>query len=281
MQTEFYEKDKGSAQIQGHIFEYKCCALIFLRIKNIGYKFKIASNVKGLTPLDDVIVEYLNDNSRKKHIFLQLKSRARQSITMSQLKSKDGDFSLRKYYESYIKIEEKFNCSEERDKLEGSIDESLFILYTNADVGENLKSNIVKDNVEEEFLMTGSSVLQFNEEEHKDIYEYLKELPKHREFLRTFRIFYRQANEKEMDRPIKRELKKIMRLPENMLDIAYTCFIDIMKEWWELKNFFLKDTNSREKDPLQKTSEKLKNIINRIRGNPNLTNSVLNTKSPQ
>jgi len=43
-----YEKEKGSAQIHGQLFEYKFCALVFVRIKNIGCKFKLASNVEGL-----------------------------------------------------------------------------------------------------------------------------------------------------------------------------------------------------------------------------------------
>jgi hypothetical protein len=101
-------------------------------------------------------------------------------------------------------------------------------------------------------------VLLFNEREHKAIYKNLQKLPKHREFLRIFRVFYNQANEREMDRYIKSELQQIIELPESELEITYMCFIDIMKEWWQHENFFLKDTNSRENDPLPKTSEKAK-----------------------
>ena len=180
---------------------------------------------------------------------------------MKKLLAENRDFSLRKYYDSYIQIEEKFNCSEEGVKLECSIDESLFIVYTNANVVSHLQSNKVTDISEAEFVMTGGSVLQFNEEEHKDIYEHLKELPKHREFLSRFRIFYRQADEMEMDRHIECELQQIMKLPESELDIAYMCFIEIMKEWWQHKNFFLKDTNCKHNDPLRKTSEKVSIIL--------------------
>ena len=176
---------------------------------------------------------------------------------MKKLLAKQGDFSLCKYYESYIQIEEKFNFSEEGVKMECSIDESMFILYTNANVSSYLQSNKVTDIGEAEFVMTGGSVLQFNEEEHKDIYEHLKELPKHREFLSRFRIFYRQADEREMDRHIECELQEIMKLPVSELDIAYMCFIEIMKEWWQHKHFFLKDTNCKQNDPLRKTSEKV------------------------
>jgi len=143
-----------------------------------------------------------------KHIFLQLKSKLNQKITMQQLLAGKGDFSLRKYYESYIQVEKKFNFSEEVIKMDGRIDERLFIIYTNTDVPHNLISDKLTDIGEEGFFMTGGSVLQFNEEEHKDIYKHLQDLPKHREFLRRLRIFYNQVGEKEMECHIKSELQK-------------------------------------------------------------------------
>jgi len=259
-QTELYEKDTGSAQVHGLNFGYKFCALVFLRAKNKGYNFKLASNVKGHGAFDNVFVEYLDDKSRKKHIFVQLRSKKEHTITVKDLKTEKEDFGIRKYCKAYTQVENKFNCSE-GVKLEGSIDESLFIIYTNADVGKNLQSNKVTDIGEAGFLMTGGTVLQFNEKKHKAIYEHLKELPKHREFLRRFRIFYNQANEKDMDMHIKSELQQIMKLPESDLDIAYMCFLDIMKDWWQYEKFALKDTNSTKNDPLIKTSEKVKTTL--------------------
>ena len=217
--------------------------------------------MKGLGAFDDVVVEYSDGNCSKRHIFLQLKSKMKQKITMQQLLAGKGDFSLRKYYDSYIKVEENFNCSEEGVKLGGSIEESLFIIYTNADVVQDLKPNNVTDIGEEEFLMAGGSVLQFNEEEHKDIYQHLQDLPKHREFLSRFRIFYSQADEKKMDSHIKPELQQSMKLPESELDLTYMCFIDFVKDWWQNCNYFLEDTNSKENDPLRKTSEKIRTTL--------------------
>jgi hypothetical protein len=63
-----YERYQGSAQTHGQNFEYKFCALSFLRAKNKGQKFKLASNVQGHGKFDDFFVEYLDDNSRKKHL---------------------------------------------------------------------------------------------------------------------------------------------------------------------------------------------------------------------
>jgi len=250
-----------SAQIRDQSFEYKYSALVLLRAKNRGYKFKLASNVKGLGAFDDVVLEYLDDNCSKRHIFLQLKSKVKQKITVQQLLAGKGDFSLRKYYDSYIQVEENFNCSEEGVKMDGRIDECLFIIYTNTDVVQELKSKKVTEFNEEEFLMTGSSVLQFNEEEHKAIYQHLQELPKHREFLSRFRIFYSQADEREMDNHIKHELQQSIKFPESELDLACMCYIDFVKDWWQKCNYFLKENNSKEHDPLRKTSEEVSRTL--------------------
>jgi hypothetical protein len=91
--------------------------------------------------------------------------------------------------------------------LDGSIDKSLFIIYTNGDVAPELGSNKASNIGEEKFLMTGGSVLQFNEQEHKAIYDHLQDLPKQREFLSRFRIFYSQADEKQMELHITREVQ--------------------------------------------------------------------------
>jgi hypothetical protein len=223
--------------------------------------FKLASNIKGLGKFVDVMVVYLDDNYRKSHIFVQLKSKAKKKrITIQNLLAHKREFSLRIYFKSYIQIEKKFNCSELGVKMDGSVDENMFILYTNAGVTSELQSNKVTNIGEEKFLMTGGSVLQFNEEEHKTIYGYLQDLPKFSEFLRRFRIFYNQADEKQMESHIKSELQQSMDLPESEMDIAYMRFFGVMKEWCQFKYFVLKDTNSRKYEPLRKTAERLKTI---------------------
>ena len=103
-------------------------------------------------------------------------------------------------------------------------------MYRNSDFKPDLESKKFTDLGEEEFITTGGSVLQFNKEEHKDIYQHLQDLPKHREFLSRFRIFYSQADEKEMDCHIKPELQQIMNLPQSELDIAYMGFRDFITD---------------------------------------------------
>jgi hypothetical protein len=264
-----YDRRSGTSVIDVHTY----CALAFLRATNKGYRFKLGSNLEGYGVFGDVVVrvEYLDGNCRKSHIFLQLKSRAVQHITLSKLKSKNGDFSLRKCYDSYIEVQETLNCGEERGKLDGKTDESeergkldgktveiLFIIYTNIDVATDLTSDQVTHFGEEDFLKTGGFVLQFNKDEHKAIYKHLQELPKHEEFLSRFRIFYKQADEKEMYSLIKHELQQSMKLPESELDLAYVCYRDVIKDWWQNCNYFLQDTNSMENDPIRKTADKVR-----------------------
>jgi hypothetical protein len=254
LQAEMYKKDRWATFLTSSDFKHKFCALVFLRIKNRGYRFKLASNVKGLGKFDDIALQYLDDYCKNFHMFGQIKIKAKQHITTRQLVAHEGDFSLRKYYKSYMRIEEKFNRSELGVKMDGSVGDSLFIIYTNADVSQELKSNTVTDIVEENLLMAGGSVLQFDEEKHKSIYYHLQDLPKHREFLGKFRILYNQAEGLEMDRIIKIELQRNKNLPKIEVDVAYSCFIDRMKDWWQHKDFVLQETNSRRNDPFRKPS---------------------------
>ena len=271
-------RERGAVGIPGVNFKYKFCALIFVRMINLGYRFKVACNVQRCGVFHDVFVEYLDDNCRKKNIFMRFKSKKKKPVTMQQLLSERRcGFSLRKHYKSYIQMMEGFYRSEEGVKFEGYFEESLFILYTNADVEQKLKSYNATDFRQDEFLKTGGSVLQFDEEKHPAIYLHLRYLPRHREFLSQFRIYYSQADEREMDSHIKPELQQSMKLPEIQLDIAYMYFYEYISDWCHNSRFFLQDTNSRENDPLRNTSEYLRRIFgakNRIRGNPNLTNSI-------
>jgi hypothetical protein len=61
-----------------------------------------------------------------------------------------------------------------------------------------------------------------------------------------------------MDWLIKREIQQSMKLPDSELDLAYMCYIDFIKDWWQNSNYFLKETKSKENDLLRKTSEKVR-----------------------
>ena len=262
-EPEYYKKRKGTTGIKGYAFEFKLCGLAYLRAKEKWRKFKLASNVDGHGAFDDILIEYINSKSSLSHIFVQLKSTKSERITLGKLKGNNKDFGLNKYYESYIDIEEKFNRTGESVKIDSGIDGRMFILYSNADIGHDVKSNKNIDVGEADFLLTGGSVLQFSKKKHKAIYEHLQNLPKYREFLRRFRIFYNQADEERMDSHIKPELQSIMNVSENILDLVYPCFIDFMKDWWQKYNYFLKD-NCKDEDPWLKTVKKVMTSVKNI-----------------
>ena len=62
-----------------------------------------------------------------------------------------------------------FNSREQGDKTNGRIDESLFIIYTNADVKEGLKSDKSTELDQEQFLNTGGCVLKFSQETRRHL----------------------------------------------------------------------------------------------------------------
>jgi hypothetical protein len=101
---------------------------------------------------------------------VQLKRKERQTVTVKQLLDKGGDFSLIKHYESYIAIEEMFKSREQDDQTKRNTDNRLFIIYTNTDVEQRLKSDNSTESGQEELFTTGGTVLKFSEETHKDMH---------------------------------------------------------------------------------------------------------------
>jgi len=282
---EVYKKRSDDAMKCAQIFQYKYCALAFLRAKKKWSKFKLHSNLERFGVFGDVVLEYPDG---KLHICMQIKSGAIGLITLSRLMNKNSPFSLCTYYNSYINAQEALFGSKEGDKMDRKPGESLFIIYTNADIESSLNSDEVTGIVEEEFLMTRRFVLQFNEGKHEAIYQYLQEMPEHREFLSRLRIVYSQAKEKQMEFDIKSELQQSMKLPDSELDLAYECYRDIIKDRWQNCIYSLQEPSCMENDPIRKTADKLRTIlVTKIRELDQRKSelddlmSALNIKSPQ
>ena len=233
--------------------------MTYIKAINEGLKFKLGCNVKGFRVFDDVVLEYLDTFGRTSHICVQLKRKERQHITEKPLLNKSGEFSLIKHYESYREVEKMFKGREQGGETKDSITDCLFIIYTNADVEEGLKSAKSTEVGQEEFLNTGGHVLKFSEETHKTIYEKMEKKPRYREFLSRYRIMCKQANEKEMDRYIIPPLQEKLKFPDSERESACQFFCDYIMGWWQKKDYshFLQETNPKENDPLQTTSEKL------------------------
>jgi KaiC/GvpD/RAD55 family RecA-like ATPase len=265
-QSLHYKKVKGTSAIEGQIFEYKFCALTYIKAINEGLNFKLACNVEGFGIFDDVVLECLDASGRTSHICVQLKRKERQTVTVNQLLDNSGDFSLIKHYESYIAIEEMFKRRQQNDQTKGNIDDCLFIIYTNADVERRLKSDNSTESGHEKLLNTDGAVLKFSEEANKDIYQHFKDEPGYGKFFSRYRIMYKQADEKDMDQCIISLLQEQLKFPDSEKDSACQIFCKFIMGWWQEKvsSYFLQKTNIKGNDPLQKTSEELlKNSVSK------------------
>jgi hypothetical protein len=130
------------------------------------------------------------------------------------------------------------------DIRNGSIDECLFTIYTNADVDVQLKCDKSTEFDQEEFLNTGGYVLKFTEETCKDIYKHVKEKSRYREFLSRYRIIYKEANERILEVFIIPQMQEKLELPESERESTCQYFCDFTVSWWQKKNYsyFLQET---------------------------------------
>ena len=126
-----------------------------------------------------------------------------------------------------------FKSKGQGDKRNGSIDECLFTIYTNADVEIQLKCDKSTELDQKEFLNTGGYVLKFTEETRKDIYEHVKEKSRHREFLSPYRLIYKQANERVLEVFIIPPLQDKLEFPDSERESACHYFCDFTMSWWQ------------------------------------------------
>jgi hypothetical protein len=130
-----------------------------------------------------------------------------------------------------------FKSKGQGDKRNGSIDECLFTIYTNADVEVLPKCDKSTELDQEEFLNTDGYVLKFTEETRKDIYEHVKEKSRYREFLSRYRIIYKQANERVLGVCIIPQIQEKLELPDSERESACQYFCDFTMSWWQKKNY--------------------------------------------
>jgi hypothetical protein len=117
-----YKKLKGSTAIEGQFFEYKFCALSYIKAINEGLNFKVGCNVEVFAVFGYIVKKELDASGRMSQNCVQLKRKERKKKKKNQLLAKSGEFKLIKHYESYIETEEMFKSREQGDKTNGSID---------------------------------------------------------------------------------------------------------------------------------------------------------------
>ncbi|PSN32377.1 hypothetical protein C0J52_24900 [Blattella germanica] len=149
-----YKKTRGFSNTSGEYFEIKMIALLFLRAVKEQENFHIASNMEAAGTFDDIILKF-----GQKAVFLQLKHRdnAKSVVAASQLKQMRGDFSLIKYYKSYLKM--KVNWGKGDLKGYGEFEDTLFILFTNNPLEKGIGTNFITTGVHNLIMTTGKCTL--------------------------------------------------------------------------------------------------------------------------
>ena len=164
--------------MRGEFFETKMAILLFLRSLNKNNDFHIASNMKAAKCFDDLVFTLEEQTA-----FMQLKYKENSKVYMSQLLTMKGDFSLLKYYKSYIEIKQNWTEDEDLQSC-GKFEDSLFVLFTNATFENNVDSNNDLGSSDIlELLNTQGRVTQFTEQHHKQIYNLFEKLPRYIELL--------------------------------------------------------------------------------------------------
>lgn len=107
-----YQKRVGTSGIEGQLYETKLLSLVLIRAlvhKKIT-QFSLGTSLNGIDALDDISIRYKAED-KEYIIFLQAKHRKdinKGRVTYQELWQSSGDFSLSKYFHSYLKIKEKF-----------------------------------------------------------------------------------------------------------------------------------------------------------------------------
>lgn len=124
----------------GQLYETKLLSLVLLRALNDDHieHFLLGSNIQAIGDMDDICLRF-NERGRQTPIllFVQAKHRGdteKGKLTMENMQSAFGDFSIRKYFESYLKIKERFREDTEDPMFRGDFKnvKCNFVIYTSA-----------------------------------------------------------------------------------------------------------------------------------------------------
>ncbi|PSN41509.1 hypothetical protein C0J52_07224 [Blattella germanica] len=255
-------KSEGTAGDEGVDFKLKILSLVFLRGIAEEEEIRISANFKESKCFNDGM--YQHGNSRKTTFFIHIKhKRNERPITVSHLfKDKKTDYSLFKFFESYVKLRKIV-------KENVHLEDCKFILCTNRDIKDVAKLEKKIAIGSEKSLLAGGSILQFSKETlaegfktsidsedlaNKDkLTVEFKTLTEHDDFegfLRQFYIVFKQ-DIPQVEEHIKDELKSILKVSNDDIDKYFIIFSREMKNWWSRSKEFL--TKDLKGTPLEKT----------------------------
>lgn len=144
-----YKIRKGTSGATGQLYETKLLSLVLHRAlhDNEIEECYLATNINDIGDFDDICYRFqMQEDGKTKHVmcFIQAKHREDLNKTLSEgsLTSDSGDFSLIKYFDSYLKIKQKFvnlqsAIPDPMFKGEFNDIDCYFILYTPLKRNEN------------------------------------------------------------------------------------------------------------------------------------------------
>lgn len=140
--TFFYEKRSGTSGVGGQFYETKLLSLVLHRALHdkIIEECYLAANIKNIGDFDDVCFRFkMKEDGETKHVmcFMQAKHKedpGKAKLSVASVRSTLGPFSLTKYFDSFLKIKQKFiTTTKTTDPMfEGEFKDidCYFILYT-------------------------------------------------------------------------------------------------------------------------------------------------------
>ncbi|XP_052563145.1 uncharacterized protein LOC120425509 isoform X1 [Culex pipiens pallens] len=155
--TIFYSKRSGTSGFCGQLYETKLLTLILFRAlkrKDIA-EFYLGSNVDGLGALDDVVFWFRDIYGKTRMQFIQAKHRDDPDkdgkLTLGETLKEKGDYSIHKYFDSFLAIRRKFGSKSEDDQIfreEFQKVDCDFVIYTSAKENFDCKKGIDTETTE-------------------------------------------------------------------------------------------------------------------------------------
>ncbi|PNF34692.1 hypothetical protein B7P43_G05486 [Cryptotermes secundus] len=229
----------------GQDFEAQTAALLFARGINTGQGFHLAVNMEAGGKFDDIVFTLYGE--RKKTVFMQLKHKRKteKKITKEQLLQVigKGDFSLPKYCASYCQIKKNWGKNKDLEFC-GSIEDSAFIIYTNAEMSDIPRGSSDCSSGWPVFVKSEGQCFRLTKDVHKVFYDFFENLPiykdlvneainseefsKTEELLKVVKTLWNNSN---MTTPPKRELIKLWNEMQKFGDKA-DCIEFLSKLWF-------------------------------------------------
>lgn len=135
-----FVKRAGTSGVCGQLYETKLLSLVLMRALNDDQieHFLLGTNIRGVGDMDDICLRYrVRGLQLPIVLFVQAKHREdtdKGRLTVEDVRSASGDFSLRKYFESYLTIKDRFRADTEDPMFEGDFSdvECNLVIYTPA-----------------------------------------------------------------------------------------------------------------------------------------------------